>query len=53
MHNKMILLMCNIHKNSLLFLCPLRCIIIPEIRKDDLKNTNTEKECMNYDEGFL
>ena len=43
MHNKMMLTMCNIHKNSLLFFCALRCIIIPEIRKEDLKKTKTLK----------
>ena len=43
MHNKMMLTMCNIHKTSLLFFCALRCIIIPEIRKEDLKKTKTLK----------
>ena len=43
MHNKMMLTMCNIHKNSLLFFYALRCIIIPEIRKDDLRKIQTLK----------
>ena len=35
--------MCNIHKNSLLFFCAPRCIIIPEIRKDELRKREALK----------